>query len=94
MIPPITHPLGRHWRQPPADSILVDDTHAVMTQAQLEQLAEYNSSFPSGVYVGKMWRRWGAIQRDGRLKEIWWLCWYEYLDETRCKIEAREVLLA
>ena len=77
-IPPITDPMGRHWEQPPAHSILLDDTHAVMTEQTFCQLAEYSGSTPSGVYPGKMWRRHDGLF-DRRCKpedRRWLLCWF------------------
>lgn len=95
MIPPITHPLGRHWNQPPRESIELDETHALMSEATFKKLSDYSGTYPSGVYEGKMWRR-----HDGLFdpecppeRRRWLLCWYANLDATRCKIEMREVLL-
>jgi hypothetical protein len=96
MIPPMTHPLGRHWQQPPREQIEVDATHALMTEHTFRQLSEYSCSTPSGVYEGKMWRRHDGAH-DPRCppeRRKWLLCWYANLHETRCKIEMREVLLA
>ena len=80
VIPPITHELGRYWEQPPAAEILVDDTHALMTRATFDKLAEYSTSFPTGAYEGKMWKRHdGAFDEefkaDGGMPE-WLLCWF------------------
>lgn len=96
MIPPITDPLGSHWQQPSRDQILLDDTHALMTEHIFTQLLEYSGSYPSGVYEGKMWRRHDGLH-DRQCppdRRRWMLCWYANLDEKRCKIEFREVLLA
>ncbi len=85
VIPPITHPLGKHWDQPPTSDILIDDTHAVMTRITFEKLHEYSGTFPSGVYEGKMWRRHdGAfdfeyLAKDG--KPVWKLVWFGYCDD-------------
>lgn len=74
MIPPMTDPLGRHWRQPSPQEILVDDEHAVMSRSTYDELLEYSTTIPSGVYPGKMWKavygdraflRWFGIV-DGR----------------------------
>lgn len=79
-IPPITNPLGRSWEQPSRLRIMVDEKMAVMTLRDFEELAEYSSSYPSGVYEGKMWRRHNGIydyeflHRGG--KPEWLLCWY------------------
>ena len=51
----MTDPMGRHWRQPPRERILIDDTHALMDLATFEQLSEYSCTIPTGVYPGKMW---------------------------------------
>jgi len=69
VIPPITEPLGRYWDQPDPASILVDSTHAVMSQRAFDELCEYSASIPSGTYEGKMWKRQCA---DGS----WWLSWF------------------
>lgn len=53
-IPPITDPMGRHWRQPSVASIALDDTHALMDDATFQALPEYSATRPSGVYPGKM----------------------------------------
>lgn len=87
-IPPMTHPLGKHWQQPSADSILIDDTHAIMDSKALDSLADYSRSMPSGVYPGKMWK---AIAKDGRR----FLCWYGLVNgrEDICSNNFREILI-
>ena len=81
-IPPMTHELSRHWRQPNRDEILIDDTHAVMSAATWEKLARYDTSTPSGVYEGKMWRRRGM------------LCWFGFSDvPNSCSNNARVALI-
>ena len=40
IIPPMTHPYGMCWQQPPTYLILIDDTR----------------SQPSALYNGKMWK--------------------------------------
>lgn len=85
VIPPITDPMGKNWDQPPTSSILIDDTHAVMTRATFEALAEYSATFPSGVYEGKMWRRHdGAFDRAfcaAGGKPEWLLMWFGHSDK-------------
>lgn len=82
-IPPITHRLGRYWEQPDRLEILVDDTHAVMSRRAYARLANYETSLPSGVYGGKMWRR-------GNL-----LCWFVDLplQPSACGVRQREILV-
>lgn len=83
-IPAMTDPLGAHWHQPARDRILTDPIHALMSRRDFEELPEYNSSLPSGVYPGKMWRR--------REPQKWLLCWYGDVIHGKCAIHFREVL--
>lgn len=55
-IPPITDPLGKYWDQPSLASILIDDTHAVLTDPDWKSLHEYSCSIPDGKYPGKIWK--------------------------------------
>src|ERR1043165_9759166 len=89
-IPPITHPLGEHWRQPDRSRILIDETHAVMDQATFDDLSEYSTSFPSGVYEGKMWKQNLTVYRTLRSPDVdpcafpdWRLVWYGYADSPK-----------
>jgi hypothetical protein len=69
-IPLMTDPLGRHWRQPgDIREAPMDDKHVLLTRDQVRGLAEYSSSYPTGTYDGKCWKRLG----DG----FWYLCWYQ-----------------
>jgi len=70
MIPEMTDPMGRHWRQP-ADirAALMDDKHVLLTRHQIDELPDYSRSYPSGTYNGKCWKREG--------EECWYLCWYQ-----------------
>jgi hypothetical protein len=87
IIPLITHPMGRHWDQPPLECILIDDKHALMSKFSFDRLAEYSTSMPSGVYPGKMWKR--------NQRGIWFLGWYgECEDPTMCTNNWREILIA
>lgn len=86
MIPPITHELGAYWKQPPLSDLLVDETHAVMTEPTFKALAEYSATIPTGVYEGKMWR--------ARVRSGWLLRWYGPSDHHQsCSIEQREILI-
>lgn len=97
-IPPITDPLGKYWKQPPADAIVLDDTHALMEQAAFDALLDYSSSIPSGVYDGKMWKR-----RDGAYDQAfkaaggtpeWLLMWYgPSADPNKCAIHSRKIVI-
>lgn len=91
MIPTMTDPMGRYWRQPSRDEILVDEHHAVMDASALDALAEYSCTVPTGVYVGKMWKR-RKVYSD-KCKE-WLLCWFGPSDKPEhCSIEVRPILL-
>lgn len=86
-IPEITDPLGRSWRQPPLDQIAVDDTHALMSETTFKQLAEYSTSMPTGVYVGKMW---SAV-----IGGTPYLRWYGRCEKPgHCSNNQREVIFA
>lgn len=84
-IPPMTDPLSRYWHQPPTSEIQLDSTHALMSPAAFETLPEYNGSYPSGVYCGKMWKRHEAD---------WLLMWYgESSQPDRCTVNYRRILI-
>ncbi len=81
-IPPMTHPLSRGWDQPPRDAILLDHEHALMEPRAYAALLHYESSVPSGVYAGKMWRRKNR------------LCWFEDVPgRAECVIVTRKILV-
>lgn len=65
-LPAMTDPLGRHWNQPKDLRYRVGlfTTHATISEADWKQLSRYETSMPSGVYPGKVWRSGG------------YLCWY------------------
>lgn len=87
VIPPITDPLGQHWRQPHRRDIELDDTHALMSKQTFKGLPEYSCTIPSGKYEGKMWR----MNRGGK----WYLAWYgPDHDLGYLSIEYREILIA
>jgi len=81
IIPPMDHPLSRHWHQPSASAIEIDNTHALMSRKTLEALPEYSCSQPTGVYEGKMWRRRRVYVADC---DEWLLCWYGLSDKPDC----------
>jgi hypothetical protein len=77
-IPPITHPLGQHWRQPDLSDVTMDDTHVLLTRRQFDALADYSTSTPSGVYAGKCWKGERFEVRDNRIHRtgLWFLRWF------------------
>lgn len=94
----MTHELSRHWDQPDQNSIILDDTHALMSQRAFEALHEYSASTPSGVYPGKMWKRHdGAFDRRCKPQDRrWLLCWYGIVPDNPnvCSNNFREILVA
>lgn len=93
-IPPMTDPLGQHWHQPKTDSVLVDDTHAVVSDADFHRLPEYSCSMPGGVYPGKMWRRHDGAHDRTCLIPVWLLCWYgESPEPNKCSVNHRILLV-
>lgn len=96
VIPPITDPMGSHWEQPDTKHILIDDTHAVMSEATFQRLAEYSGTMPSGVYPGKMWRRHNGLYDEKCKPEDrhWLLGWYGIdPDPDYCTNNWRKILL-
>lgn len=86
-IPIIIDPLGKAWDQPDSKNFLIDDKSVIMTKEMCSQLHTYNTSRPTGVYVGKMWKR---ETNHGNLI----LCWYGYhKDPNLCSINERDILL-
>lgn len=68
-IPAMTDPLGRYWPMPAGlQQAPMDDTHVLLTSAQVAQLHDYSGSYPTGTYDGKCWKR----EAPGG----WCLCWY------------------
>lgn len=94
VVPQITEPMGRNWRQPDRSRIVMDETHAFMTRRAFEELAEYSHSMPTGVYDGKMWRSQYATRRGGPFA-LFYIHWYAPSiigDPTMCSTMTREVV--
>lgn len=104
-IPPMLHEMGRHWRQPDRSRITIDATHALMSQADFEALADYTTSQPSGVYEGKMWKsqawKWEgdevSIDRGYARRVMlgkWYLRWFGPSDKPGyCSNNVREIII-
>lgn len=90
LIPPITHHLGKKWRQPDTKEILMDvfggEENFIMTEAILAKIQRYDSSIPSAVYEGKMW----VSVFDGC---NFTLKWFQNKTNTddRCDIKCRKI---
>lgn len=87
-IPPMIHELGQYWKQPETGQVLIDDTHALLTEAEFNMLADYSASMPSGVYDGKMWK---CLDREAL---GWLLCWYgPSTKPDHCSVNTRKIIL-
>jgi hypothetical protein len=86
VIPEMVHKLGRYWEQPAREKIMVDEHHAYMDTETFRALKDYSVTNPTGVYSGKMWKRYG----NG-----WVLCWYEedQKDPTYALIHHRRIVI-
>jgi hypothetical protein len=79
VIPEMTDPLGKHWAQPDRQMIFIRDGKAHMCAEDFRTLKQYDTSFPSGVYPGKMWKRINS--------GVAYLCWYgEENADRQCPI--------
>jgi hypothetical protein len=68
-IPVMTDPLSRYWGQPAnIRQAPMDDTHVLLSTAQVADLKDYSTSYPTGAYEGKCWKRKCGVD--------WLLCWY------------------
>jgi hypothetical protein len=57
-----------------------------MTTKTFEQLLEYNTSVPTGVYEGKMWK--------AHYKDKWLLRWFGHAEiPNHCSNNQREIIL-
>jgi hypothetical protein len=69
-IPRLTTDLTKTWEQPSREKIHFKNGTACMNGVTFENLNNYSSCDPKGLYAGKMWRRW--VEKDS----LWYLCWY------------------
>lgn len=89
VIPEMTHPLSNLWSQPATDKIVLGKETCMMTEAIFNQLKEYSTTIPTGVYSGKMWRR-------QHKQNEWYLCWYGWEEnnekgEEVCPVHFRKI---
>lgn len=97
VIPPITEPMGKNWRQPDPAGFIIDATHVIMSQADFDNLLEYSGSQPTGVYPGKMWKSHVGVYSP-RVKEedcYWVLRWFGYSEkgEQFCSNNHRKIII-
>ena len=94
-IPPITDPLGRHWRQPDMSDVEITSEHAMLTQRQFDGLPEYSTSQPSGVYPGKCWKAEEFVREGNRARPTgrWFLRWFGICEDPKfCSNNQREII--
>lgn len=86
-IPRVTNPMGNYWKQPNRKLIEVDAKYAKMSPASFDKLLEYSTSTPTGIYIGKMWKRQLSNSK-------WLLCWFEpHPEPDTYSINYREILV-
>lgn len=77
--------------------MLLDDTHAVMTEQEFSDLLDYSCSLPTGQTIGKMWKRDDNAYRPplGQWPPYWWLGEYTGYspDGGKVLIKWREILV-
>jgi hypothetical protein len=87
-IPKIPDEHGGGWEQPAHEEIkFTSDGYAVVSKTGLAELKQYDTTFPSGVYAGKMWKR----EETGEL----FLCWYQddpVNPKNHCEVKFRKIL--
>lgn len=66
----MTDPLGKYWDAPDRSEISMSLAFAWMTKRSFDKLHTYQSSIPTGEYIGKMWKK---QDRRGR----WMLVYYD-----------------
>lgn len=99
VVPAIELDLGRNWPQPTRDSLNfhmapeneknpgLKPKAVYMTKRTMEELQEYSSTTPTGVYPGKMWR--------GHWDDTWYLLWFSEVksDPNMCQVHSCPILL-
>jgi hypothetical protein len=93
VIPAMTHPLAKHWKQCNLDEVTMDSKEVSMTAFQLAELMDYSTTNPTGTYVGKCWK--ARIFDHARQTIGWKLCWYGQAakNDTRTIVHSRTVTL-
>jgi hypothetical protein len=95
--PNVIPPPERKMDQPDRRDIIVDDTHALMSKSAFDKLPEYSATMPTGVYVGKMWKRHdgvydSAFRASGGVPD-WKLVWYGPVVDKKCAVLFRSIII-
>ncbi len=88
-IPDCINPLSSYWDQPKNTDIEIDSIYAMMSQESFDELKNYSTSVPTGVYAGKMWKS------QDRISKVWYLRWWtEYpSDPSQCIWDQRVIII-
>lgn len=90
VIPEMTHPLSKHWDQPDWRCFVFRDDKVYLTRPAWDALSAYDTSYPSGVYEGKMWRASG-VDSEGPWQQ---LRWYDVSpNPNKCSIKYRAAVV-
>lgn len=81
MIPEMTDPLSKYWTQPDCSEVTLIGKNAYMSKEAAKKLSRYDTSLPTGTYVGKMWRT--------KKK----LAWYDHVEGDQMIIEWRDLFI-
>lgn len=87
MIPEMTDPLSKYWVQPDRSEVTLIGKNAYMSEEAAKKLHRYDTSLPTGVYVGKMWAK--GNRKDDSLK----LGWYDHVEGDQMMIEWRDLFV-
>lgn len=88
-IPPITNPMGKYWEQPSKGEVVIDQTHALMNSEAFYKLHQYDTTTPTGIYVGKMWKR----SQCGKSWFMFITPDWDKNDPDMCIINARQIIV-
>lgn len=58
LVPDMEHELSKAWKQPDSGEIYIGHDTAKMSRPTFKVLREYNTSYPTALYTGKMWKQW------------------------------------
>lgn len=83
VIPIMTNPLGKFWRQPSLSKLFFREDYVLMDKEYFDILHNYESSYPSGVYEGKIWRSGGTLM------------WYDLheTDKNLCTVKSMPIAI-
>lgn len=83
VIPIMTNPLGKSWKQPSLAKLIFRDDYVLMDKMSFDILHNYETSYPSGVYEGKIWRSGGTLM------------WYDLhdTDKNLCTVKSMPIAI-